>query len=541
MADLSFGSSGDLDAMRAAPEGCVVPSIAPTANATASTRGAAAAGAAQSDSFPDVLCPPKRCDLASAASATVRTRAAAAPPPAAPPPTAPQAAAPPPASPLSDSPPSSRFPRLGGGDETRGNVLSMADMSFGSTGELEIASATAASDAHAAAQRRDGASPDAAPSPPRAANAGGGIAGGATSPGSCIGGATTPARRTRESCEYDLGSSCGSMGESGAFYSEDSPGGRGALASQNRAPLPEASEPRELPRGSLHRPKSAPERLDEAGGSAGKPKTSNALVRAEASNCRSHHPSIPPIAHVAPSHVWQVRAEASSDPHASVLPPRPASASLRSHDSDDDEGDERAHFGGGSTRGDAAASSLLLARARASGGIGGANLLSVDDLFSDDDDADQADVTADHPPPASILPPPRAASDDDDDDDDEGTTRRSRSPKLVESRVEQEARARLEEELIAVRREIASLAGGVRVGGPRSEHANVREEGAALHWPPSESDYAADRTREDAEEERMLSRRSAPNAHRLFEAELEDHLTTLVMMMTLEARAVGRV
>ena len=45
-----------------------------------------------------------------------------------------------------------------------------------------------------------------------------------------------------------------------------------------------------------------------------------------------------------------------------------------------------------------------------------------------------------------------------------------------------------------MRRQVAELHGHGATGGPshRSEHANVRDEGARLHWPPSERDaYAA--------------------------------------------------
>ena len=90
----------------------------------------------------------------------------------------------------------------------------------------------------------------------------------------------------------------------------------------------------------------------------------------------------------------------------------------------------------------------------------------------------------------------------------------------------------------------------VALGGSshRSEHANVREEGARLHWPPSARDdeldaLAARRTLDDEDGEarrRLLRRRGAPNAQRSLDAELEEQLTNLVMMMTLEAAAVGR-
>ena len=188
----------------------------------------------------------------------------------------------------------------------------------------------------------------------------------------------------------------------------------------------------------------------------------------------------------------------------------------------------------------AGASSLLLARARASGSVAGVTLMSVDDLFSDDDEAGGKP----QPPPAS-QPRRFAESDDDSDASDAGGGRgagasgeHGRSSSRL-SAIEREARARLEEELLAIRREIAALDGGeLRVDGPRSEHANVRDEDAALRWPPTESDYQED-AREFARRGQKLSRRDPPEAHALFSDELEDHLTTLVMMMALEDRALG--
>ena len=75
----------------------------------------------------------------------------------------------------------------------------------------------------------------------------------------------------------------------------------------------------------------------------------------------------------------------------------------------------------------------------------------------------------------------------------------------------------------------------------------MRDADARLHWPPREGDEeldaeAARKARLAAEAALQRSwrrRRGAPDAKRVFDAELEEHLTNLVMMMTLDATAVG--
>ena len=160
-------------------------------------------------------------------------------------------------------------------------------------------------------------------------------------------------------------------------------------------------------------------------------------------------------------------------------------------------------------------SSLLLARARAGVGFSnqaGVNLMSVDDLFgSSDEDA------------AS----PKASGG------------KGEGGKADSSRDDDEARPPWE---------AASGGSGGEARSHRAEHANVRERDARLHWPPRASDYRLDaseildeekRTFERARRKRLQRGGDAPDASRLFESELEDQLTNLVVMMTLEKMSTG--
>jgi len=91
-------------------------------------------------------------------------------------------------------------------------------------------------------------------------------------------------------------------------------------------------------------------------------------------------------------------------------------------------------------------------------------------------------------------------------------------------------------------------------GSHRSEHANVREDGARLRWPPRASDYTRDASEllfddeegvRTHERPRTHSRRlnragQAPDARAFYEHALEEHLAQLVVMLTLEAAATGK-
>ena len=178
----------------------------------------------------------------------------------------------------------------------------------------------------------------------------------------------------------------------------------------------------------------------------------------------------------------------------------------------------------------AGASSMLLARAKAQGSqLGGRKevIMSVDDLFGSDNEDDKK---------------AGAAEEEEEPLDPEEERKRERMAVM-----ERAFGSKLEEELLDVRRQVAELHGTTAGGFPsrRSEHANVREEGAQLHWPPTEEDVKLDKIalarlrEEELAEISRSSRRSIPDAKRLFDAELEEQLTTLVMMMTLEAAAVG--
>ena len=156
--------------------------------------------------------------------------------------------------------------------------------------------------------------------------------------------------------------------------------------------------------------------------------------------------------------------------------------------------------------------------------------MSVDDLFGSDDEEKDG---GDKPATEGTAEP----------EDPEEASRRQRVAALSAA-----FGSKLEEELLDVRRQVAELHGTTAGGfaSRRSEHANVREEGAQLHWPPTEEDARLDaiasaRSREaELAEIVQKSRRSVPDAKKLFDAELEEQLTTLVMMMTLEAAAVGQ-
>ena len=156
--------------------------------------------------------------------------------------------------------------------------------------------------------------------------------------------------------------------------------------------------------------------------------------------------------------------------------------------------------------------------------------MSVDDLFGSDNEEGGDDKKAD------------AAEEEEEPLDPEEERKRERMAVM-----EKAFGSKLEEELLDVRRQVAELHGTTAGGFPsrRSEHANVREEGAQLHWPPTEEDVKLDKIalarlrEEELAEISRSSRRSIPDAKRLFDAELEEQLTTLVMMMTLEAAAVG--
>ena len=328
----------------------------------------------------------------------------------------------------------------------------MADLSFGSSGDLEAA----------AAEQADAAAADAASAPSGAAG--------------------SPPSRKAGADEYDLEDSCGSMGESGTRYyggASDSEGG-GAGSAGRKAPL---------------RPHTAP----------GKREDSSALVAAASTAVVAAAP--PPAPASARAATRESHGDESSDQDEA---PAPAPAPLSS---------EKWASKGGSDSG-----SLLLARARA-GSVQGVQLKSVDDLFNSDDDDDNAGGGGE-PGRASESPSPGGAA---------GGGGGRLGPL-----------SRLEEELLEVRREVAKMQSGVPPH--RSEHANVREEDAMLRWPPKDGDYnlnELDSRRAlglvGVDEEKRLSRRGAPDARLLFEGDIEERLTTLVMMMTLEAAAVGRV
>ena len=333
----------------------------------------------------------------------------------------------------------------------------MADLSFGSSGDLEAA----------AAEQADAAAADAASAPSGAAG--------------------SPPSRKAGADEYDLEDSCGSMGESGTRYyggASDSEGG-GAGSAGRKAPL---------------RPHTAP----------GKREDSSALVAA-----------------------------ASTAVVAAVAPPAPASARAATRESHGDESSDQDEAPAPApaplssekwaSKGGSDSGSLLLARARA-GSVQGVQLKSVDDLFNSDDDDDNAGGGGE-PGRASESPSPGGAA---------GGGGGRLGPL-----------SRLEEELLEVRREVAEMQRAASSGVPphRSEHANVREEGAMLRWPPKQGDYHLEELDSrralglvGVDEEKRLARRGgAPDAQLLFDEELEERLTTLVMMMTLEAAAVGTV
>ena len=153
---------------------------------------------------------------------------------------------------------------------------------------------------------------------------------------------------------------------------------------------------------------------------------------------------------------------------------------------------------------ESSSSSLLLARARAGVGFAGqTNLLSVDDLFASSDD-DKEDVSDSHAEDAL----PREG----------GVARRV----------------------------------GFGDGEPRlyrSEHANVREPDARLHWPPRPTDVLEDSpearyvqeawTAQRPRRKRLDRRGVALDATRAFDLQLEEQLTHLVVLLTLDAAAVG--
>ena len=85
----------------------------------------------------------------------------------------------------------------------------------------------------------------------------------------------------------------------------------------------------------------------------------------------------------------------------------------------------------------------------------------------------------------------------------------------------------------------------------RSTHANVRDDDARLHWPPSAIDYKLDALQGDSGEpegepdggrrergwSRPRRRGFAPDAKTLFDDELERQLTDLVLLLTLEGES----
>ena len=186
-----------------------------------------------------------------------------------------------------------------------------------------------------------------------------------------------------------------------------------------------------------------------------------------------------------------------------------ASSPRRAHESSQGGGGGEEEGGGGS--------SVLLARARAGVGFAGRKLagevlMSVEDLFGSSDEDDAAGGTAGGDGGAGGDGP-------------------------------------------------AGGRGGSGGGGSRepaehrSEHANVRDASARLRWPPTAADYRRDASelfeesfddylrtseRPRTAAERLRRAGQAPDARLYYDQQLEEHLTHLVLMMTLEAAATGR-
>ena len=83
----------------------------------------------------------------------------------------------------------------------------------------------------------------------------------------------------------------------------------------------------------------------------------------------------------------------------------------------------------------------------------------------------------------------------------------------------------------------------------------MRDASARLRWPPTAADYRRDASelfeesfddylrtseRPRTAAERLRRAGQAPDARLYYDQQLEEHLTHLVLMMTLEAAATGR-
>ena len=198
---------------------------------------------------------------------------------------------------------------------------------------------------------------------------------------------------------------------------------------------------------------------------------------------------------------------------------------------------------------------MLLARAKAAGQLGGGIMQSAADLFGSDSEPERNE--AQHPPRSTPSrgsgsgTPPNAADLLSSSDDRSPRSRVGlaggagrgltlNAADLFDSDDDKEP---------ASSHRVVPLPSAPR--DYRSTHANVRDDDARLHWPPSAIDYKLDALQGDSGEpegepdggrrergwSRPRRRGFAPDAKTLFDDELERQLTDLVLLLTLEGES----